>query len=181
VRSSTPPLRRAIAIVVMAGQLGACTSWRVETLSPAEVIREQQPGAVRIERTDGHHEVWYQPEVHGDTLIVCWDHEGQSFLYTFDKRTGKERWKIARDEKTSWSTPLVVEHEGKPQIIISATKRVRSYDLATEYQGSYNRTIAHFVESLRDNTPFETAPQDNLETLRLVEDCYGLSGWEALR
>ena len=55
------------------------------------------------------------------------------------------------------------------------------YDLATEYQGSYNRTIAHFVKSLRDNTPFETAPQDNLETLRLVEDCYRLSGWEALR
>lgn len=56
----------------------------------------------------------------------------------------------------------------------------RVYDLATEYQGSYNRTIAHFVQSLRDNTPFETAPQDNLETLRLVEDCYRLSGWEAL-
>lgn len=57
----------------------------------------------------------------------------------------------------------------------------RAYDLAAEYQGSYNRTIAHFVQSLHDNTPFETAPQDNLETLRLVEDCYRLSGWEALR
>ena len=52
------------------------------------------------------------------------------------------------------------------------------YDLAVEYQGSYNRTIAHFVNALRDGTPFETAPQDNLETLRLVEDCYRLSGWE---
>jgi len=55
------------------------------------------------------------------------------------------------------------------------------YDLAAEYQGSYNRTIAHFVQSLSDNTPFETAPEDNLETLRLVEDCYRLSGWEAVR
>jgi predicted dehydrogenase len=57
----------------------------------------------------------------------------------------------------------------------------RIYDLATEYQGSYNRTIAHFVSALRDVSPFETAPQDNLETLRLVEDCYRLSGWETLR
>ena len=58
----------------------------------------------------------------------------------------------------------------------------RTYDhLAAEYQGSYNRTIAHFVTSSRDNTPFETAPHDNLETLRLVEDCYRLSGREALR
>lgn len=57
----------------------------------------------------------------------------------------------------------------------------RRYDLAVEYQGSYNRTIAHFVRSLRDGTPFETAPEDNLETLKLVEDCYLLSGWEARR
>lgn len=55
------------------------------------------------------------------------------------------------------------------------------YDLPIEYQGSYNRTIAHFVQSLRDDTPFETAPLDNLETLRLVEDCYRLSGWETAR
>ena len=74
------------------------------------------------------------PVLYGDTLIVCWDHEGDSFLYAFDKRTGKERWKVARDEKTSWSTPLVVEHEGKPQVIVSATKRVRGYDLATGTQ-----------------------------------------------
>lgn len=61
------------------------------------------------------------------------------------------------------------------------TPEERRYDLAVEYQASYNRTIAHFVKSLRDNTPFETAPEDNLETLRLVEDCYRLSGWEAAR
>jgi D-apiose dehydrogenase len=57
----------------------------------------------------------------------------------------------------------------------------REYDLAVEYQGSYNRTVAHFVQSLRDGTPFETAPADNLETLKLVEDCYRLSGWEDRR
>ena len=62
-----------------------------------------------------------------------------------------------------------------------ASPKEQTYDLATEYQASYNRTIAHFVKSLRDISPFETAPQDNLETLRLVEDCYRLSGWEALR
>jgi len=60
-----------------------------------------------------------------------------------------------------------------------ASPAERHYDLAAEYQGSYNRTIAHFVQSLRDNTPFETAPEDNIETLRLVEDCYRLSRWEA--
>lgn len=71
------------------------------------------------------------PVLHGDTLVVNWDHEGDSFLYAFDKRTGREIWKVARDEKTSWATPLVVEVEGKPQVIVSATKRVRGYDFAT--------------------------------------------------
>src|SRR5882724_4318187 len=41
-----------------------------------------------------------------------------------------------------------------------ATPEQRRYDLAVEYQGAYNRTIAHFVQSLSDNTPFETAPED---------------------
>lgn len=71
------------------------------------------------------------PVLHGDKLIVNWDHEGDSFLYAFDKRTGKQLWKTPRAEKTSWSTPLVVEVDGKPQVIVSATKRVRGYDLAT--------------------------------------------------
>jgi outer membrane protein assembly factor BamB len=74
------------------------------------------------------------PVLHGDRLIVSWDQETNSFLHAFDKRTGKQLWKVPRDEKTSWSTPLVVEHEGKPQVIVSATKRVRGYDLATGTQ-----------------------------------------------
>ena len=93
-----------------------------------ELIWQKDLG--RMQTLHGHGE-GSSPALHGDTLIVCWDHEGDSALYAFDKRTGKERWKIARDEKTSWSTPLIVEHEGKPQVVISASKRVRSYDLAT--------------------------------------------------
>jgi outer membrane protein assembly factor BamB len=70
------------------------------------------------------------PALHGDTLVVNWDHQGESFVVAVDKHTGRERWKAARDELTSWSTPLVVEHQGRPQAIVSATNRVRGYDLA---------------------------------------------------
>jgi outer membrane protein assembly factor BamB len=84
-------------------------------------------------RMDTHHAhgEGSSPALHEDTLIICWDHEGDSYLYAFDKRTGVERWKVKRDEKTSWSTPLVVAHEGRWQVVVSATKRVRSYDLQT--------------------------------------------------
>ncbi len=51
------------------------------------------------------------------------------------------------------------------------------YDLAACYQDAYNAVIAHFADALRMGAPFETSPADNLRTLRLVEDCYALSGW----
>ena len=74
------------------------------------------------------------PVLYRETLIVNWDHEGTSFLHAFNKRTGEQLWKVSRDEKTSWSTPLVVEVDGRPQVIVAATKRVRGYDLATGAQ-----------------------------------------------
>ena len=69
------------------------------------------------------------PVVYGDRLIQTFDQETGSFVVVLDKRNGKELWRKSRDEVSAWSTPLVVEHKGKKQTIISATKKVRSYDL----------------------------------------------------
>jgi outer membrane protein assembly factor BamB len=71
------------------------------------------------------------PLLHGDTLVVNWDHENGSFITALNARTGEPRWKVSRDEPSSWATPLAVEHKGRTQIVVSATNRVRSYDLAT--------------------------------------------------
>ncbi len=68
--------------------------------------------------------------LHGDTLVVNWDHEGKSFLVALDKLTGVERWRMDRDEVTSWSTPIVALQDGRAQLIVAGTQRVRSYDLA---------------------------------------------------
>ncbi len=43
----------------------------------------------------------------------------------------KKQAKVDRDEATSWATPYVVEVSGKPQVVTSATKLIRSYDLAS--------------------------------------------------
>lgn len=74
------------------------------------------------------------PALHGNTLVVNWDHEGEDFIAAFDKTTGKELWRNPRDEKTTWTTPLIIQHEGKAQVIVSASQRIRSYDLATGKQ-----------------------------------------------
>lgn len=71
------------------------------------------------------------PAVFGNTIVVNWDHEGESFIVALNKLTGDELWRTPRDEKTSWATPLIVSVGGVPQVITAATSKIRSYDLAT--------------------------------------------------
>ncbi len=72
------------------------------------------------------------PALHGNTVIVNWDDETENdFIVALDKRTGKELWKNPRNEPTGWSTPFIIEHDGKAQVIVSASGRIRSYDLTT--------------------------------------------------
>jgi outer membrane protein assembly factor BamB len=74
------------------------------------------------------------PALFGNYVVVPWDHEGEDFIAVFDKRTGDEVWRQTRDEPTGWSTPLVVEHGGKAEVVTLGTNRCRSYDLATGKQ-----------------------------------------------
>jgi outer membrane protein assembly factor BamB len=71
------------------------------------------------------------PALYGNTIVVQWDHEGEDFIAALDKNTGKELWRRPRDEASSWSTPLVVVHDGKPQVVATASKQIISYDLAS--------------------------------------------------
>lgn len=72
------------------------------------------------------------PTLYGDSAILCRDDETDNdFIVALDKSTGKELWRTPRKEPTGWSTPLVVEYEGKAQIIVNATTNVCGYDFAT--------------------------------------------------
>ena len=70
------------------------------------------------------------PVLHGDKLVVNWDHEGDSFIVCLSAITGEELWRTPRDEPTTWATPLVVEHEETTQVVVNGTGRTRSYDIA---------------------------------------------------
>jgi outer membrane protein assembly factor BamB len=69
------------------------------------------------------------PALEGNSLVIQWDHEGDSFIAAVDKRNGKELWRTPRDEPTTWATPLIVE-DGKRKVVIAVgANRVRGYDL----------------------------------------------------
>jgi outer membrane protein assembly factor BamB len=71
------------------------------------------------------------PLLHGETVVVNWDHEGASVIVALAKSTGEELWRQPRDEVTSWATPIAVTHDGQAQAVVSGTRRVRGYDLKT--------------------------------------------------
>jgi len=71
------------------------------------------------------------PALHEDTLVIPWDHEGDSYIIALDANTGETKWQKPRDEVSTWATPLIVEHDGTVQVITNGTERVRSYDLST--------------------------------------------------
>ena len=94
-------------------------------------------GNIKWERNFGQMEIVMSfgegssPALYKDKIFVQWDHQGKSYMYALNKKTGEEIWKVERDEITSWATPLVVEVNGKAQVITSATNKVRSYDAET--------------------------------------------------
>jgi outer membrane protein assembly factor BamB len=69
------------------------------------------------------------PVLHRDRLYVVNDNEEQSYILSLDKRSGKEIWRVDRDEKSNWSTPYVWENAQRCEIVTAGSGKVRSYDL----------------------------------------------------
>lgn len=71
------------------------------------------------------------PALHGDTIVVLFDHDEQSFVAAVDKNSGDIRWRVDREEDTTWTSPYIYEHEGNAQVAVSAGNFVRGYDLSS--------------------------------------------------
>lgn len=69
------------------------------------------------------------PVIHDGKLILLVDIQDQSFIATYDLKTGDQIWKTNRDEIPSWSTPTVVNTPKGKVIVTNATKASRGYDL----------------------------------------------------
>jgi outer membrane protein assembly factor BamB len=69
------------------------------------------------------------PVLHKDRLYVVSDNEEKSFLIALEAATGKEIWRVTREEKSNWATPFIWENPQRTELITCGTNRVRAYDL----------------------------------------------------
>ncbi len=69
------------------------------------------------------------PVIHQDRLYLVNDNEEDSYLLALDAKTGKQVWRVPRDEKSNWATPFVWVNQERTEIVTPGTGKVRSYDL----------------------------------------------------
>lgn len=69
------------------------------------------------------------PVIHKGRLYIVNDNDDESYLLALDAKSGKEVWRISRDEKSNWATPYIWENGQRTEIVVPATGKVRSYDL----------------------------------------------------
>lgn len=69
------------------------------------------------------------PALHGERLYIVNDNDAESYLLCLDKRSGKDVWRVVRDEKSNWSTPFIWRNERRAEIVTLGSDKVRSYDL----------------------------------------------------
>ncbi|WP_417378423.1 PQQ-binding-like beta-propeller repeat protein [Gimesia sp.] len=62
-----------------------------------------------------------------DQLIVLTAHDGPSYLLSLDKKTGKNLWKTDREAGVAWTSPVIADRSGTPEIIVSAKGTVIGY------------------------------------------------------
>ena len=72
------------------------------------------------------------PVIVDDLVITVQDHDTDSFLAAYDKKTGRLAWKTDRSEfPRNYCSPVIWTVGGKKQVIVAATLRVVGYDLKT--------------------------------------------------
>lgn len=67
--------------------------------------------------------------VDGGRVYLQYDHQEPGAVIALDATDGRELWRAPRRENSSWSTPLVVTHQGRKQLVVTADTKVKAYDV----------------------------------------------------
>jgi outer membrane protein assembly factor BamB len=68
---------------------------------------------------------------HGGLLLVQYDNGHGGKLIALAANSGEIRWEKDRDVQISWASPILVELNGKAQVVVNSNPIVAGYDLLT--------------------------------------------------
>src|SRR5262245_61363419 len=71
------------------------------------------------------------PVLDGERLFVQVDSEEKSFLVALDKKTGDEKWRVSRTERSTWGSPILWKNKSRTELIAPGSRKVISYEPAT--------------------------------------------------
>lgn len=69
------------------------------------------------------------PVVADGRVIYVYDNQEASEIVALAAATGDEMWRVKREERTTWATPLVWETEKRVEVVVPGKRRIRSYGL----------------------------------------------------
>lgn len=88
------------------------------------------------------------PLIVDDRVILCQDHDTNSFLAAFDKTNGKPLWRTDRSEfPRNYSSPVIWNVGNRKQIVVAATLRAVGYDFDSGKELWTVRGLARFVSA----------------------------------
>jgi outer membrane protein assembly factor BamB len=64
-------------------------------------------------------------------IMQCDDSGGHSFIAAFDKKTGKEVWRVARQVDITWTTPVLIHTAKRTELVTAAAEAIIAYDPLT--------------------------------------------------
>jgi outer membrane protein assembly factor BamB len=69
--------------------------------------------------------------IYQNILIVQFDCDIKVSLIGFDLETGNQKWETPRQGRAVWSSPVLAEFDGKPQLLVNGNPFVAGYDPLT--------------------------------------------------
>jgi len=80
---------------------------------------------------DAQWETGSSPILHNGIVYVQADVQKGSFVAAFEAKSGRELWRVTRNDVPTWGTPTVHVVRGQEQLIVNGMRHAGAYDLKT--------------------------------------------------
>ncbi|HET6880479.1 MAG TPA: PQQ-binding-like beta-propeller repeat protein [Pirellulales bacterium] len=74
------------------------------------------------------------PVLVGGLVIQNGDADSDAFLAAYDKQTGKTVWRVKRPDHRGWSTPILLNVDGRQELVLNGHEGVTAYEPASVEQ-----------------------------------------------